>query len=147
MRFNALIALIILILSTSCSFGFKKYQSNWVLNKFIVDGKDAMEIVTFYNFTINVALNQASTPALDLGVKGRKRKDLVDIKLLKMSGKDYITILDDSFFEGTYEIKCLYQNCCSVSMENDKIYLEMDYNGDLPHGITRKCQSPRLPEN
>jgi hypothetical protein len=128
----------------SCSSKFKKYESNWIVTKFTVNKKDSMDSVSVYNFRINVKRFEGDPPSLESATWEQRRNPSCKIDFYRKSGKDYIVISDHYFFSGTYEIKCLTENCCIMSMKNSRIYLELDYNGDLPFGISRHCPPPRL---
>jgi len=129
----------------SCSHNFKKYESDWIVTKYRVDGKDAMVDVMMYNFKINVGLLTGLPPFLH-GATFEERQQL-DGKLhfFRKGGKDYMEVTEHYFFSGVYEIKCHDKNCCVISIENERVYMEMDYNGRLPFGKGRNCPEPRLP--
>lgn len=131
------------LLFSSCSSRFLKYESNWAITKFEVEGKDVIDLIYVYNFKINVRLSNARPPSMRLN--DRVRGFTCNIDFYKKNGKDYIELSDHHYFAGVYEIRCLDEKCCSIVMENKMIYLEMDYNGDLPFGKSRDCPQPRTP--
>ena len=143
MKKTSLIISLGCLLSPSCSSKFMKYESNWAITKFEVEGKDAIPLIYIFHFKINVNLSNARPPAMD--VSGRIRGFTCNIDFYSKGGKDYIELSDHYYFAGVYEIRCLDETCCRIVMENERIYLEMDYNGDLPFGKSRDCPEPRTP--
>ena len=133
-KIKFLILLIVVLVISSCSSRFRKYESNWIVTKFEVDGKDMFhhDYIFAYNFEINVYLSSVRPIILRNELSERRKVSSCDIKFYRKGGKDYITIFDHYFFAGTYEIGCLDQKCCAIEMKNERIYLEMDYNGELP---------------
>lgn len=144
--YRRIINSLVLIVSTmtiACSYRYKKYESNWIVTKFTVNGIDSMEAISIYNFSINVELSKGNPPALHSGTIDQVKSDC-NIKFINVSGNDFVVVSGHYFFSGKYELNCLTKNCCTLSMQNDRIYLELDYNGDLPFGKSRKCPPPRL---
>ena len=133
--------IVLLLVLTSCSSRFMKYESFWIIEKFEVNGEDATSMILIYNFSINVKMSSATPPTVQDDPNIRRKVMHCDIDFYRKGGKDYIQIFDHYFFEGDYEIKCLDENCCRVTIENDKIYLELKYNGDSPPFFekSRKC--------
>lgn len=143
MEKTALIICLGCLLFSSCSSRFIKYESNWAITKFEVEGEDAIDLIYMYHFKINVKLSNARPPSMRLN--GRVRGFTCEIDFYKKNGKDYIEISDHYYFAGVYEIRCVDKTCCRIIMENERIYMEMDYNGDLPLGKSRDCAEPRTP--
>lgn len=142
-KIKFLILLIVVLVISSCSSRFRKYESNWIVTKFEVDGKDKFhhDYIKIYNFEICVYLSSATPITLRDESGIRRRPTSCDIKFYRKGGKDYIVIFDHYFFAGTYEISCLDKKCCTIEMKNERIYLEMDYNGELP--IYPQIKKPR----
>lgn len=117
-----------------------KYESWWLIDTFEVYGEDATNLIVIYNFSINVKLSSATPPTVQDDPNIRRKVTSCKINFFTKSGKDYIEFYDHYFFEGIYEIKCLDKKCCQISLENDRIYLVLDYNGALTfQGESRDC--------
>ena len=143
MKKTVLIICLGCLLFFSCSSKFMKYESNWSITKFEVEGKDAIDLIYIYHFNIDAELSNARPPSMR--VNGRVRSFTCDIDFYKKNGRDYIKLSDHYYFAGVYEIRCVDKTCCRIIMENERIYMEMDYNGDLPLGKSRDCPEPRTP--
>lgn len=98
-----------------------------------------MNLVWFYNFEIDTKQLIASVPSIDIGTLKQQKEGNCEISFFTKRNKDYVNVKEHYLFSGTYEIRCLDVNCCSISLKNEKFYFEMDYNGDLPFGKSRKC--------
>jgi len=122
-----------------------KYESNWAITKFEVEGKDAIPLIYIFHFEINVNLAKVTPPAVEITPNGNMKVMPCKADFQSKGGKDYIEIFDHYYFAGIYEIRCVDETCCRIVMENERIYLEMDYNGDLPFGKSRDCPEPRTP--
>ena len=122
-----------------------KYESNWAITKFEVEGKDAIPLIYIFHFEINVKFAEATPPTIHDDPNVHRKIQVSDIDFYKKNDKDYIEVSDHYFFAGVYEIRCLDKTCCRIAMENERIYMEMDYNGDLPFGKSRDCPEPRTP--
>jgi hypothetical protein len=140
-----LFAILLLAAATSsCMMRYKKYDASWILVKYLIDGEDLMDDVMMYNFTIYTRLHSATPPMLHSFSLEEKRNAACDISFFKKSGQDYLEMKNHHFYSGVYEIKCLDKNCCTISVRNNRIYMEMDYDSDLPFGKSRKCPEPRI---
>lgn len=133
------------LLFLSCSSKIKKYESNWIVTKFNIDGKASMEDIMMPNFTIDVTNNFASPPSLYSTNLAESRKLDCPINLFTKNGIDYLQLYNHFLFSGIYKIKCEDKACCKITMISSKIMLEMEYNGDLPYGKSRKCPTPTVP--
>jgi len=127
----------------SCSHNLKKYESNWIVTKYRVDGKDAMVDIMMYNFEIDVGLLTGLPPFLDGATFEERQKVDCKLRFFRKDGKDFMEVSEHYFFSGVYEIRCHDKNCCVISIENKRICMEMDYNGRLPFGKGRNCPGPR----
>jgi hypothetical protein len=116
---------------TFCTSKCSKYESFWLIDTFEVYGRDATPLILIYNFEINVKISSATPPAVQYDPDVRKRVKTSRIKFFSRSGKDFLRIYDHYFFEGTYEIKCLDEKCCQISLKDDAISLVLTYNGPL----------------
>jgi hypothetical protein len=104
-----------------------------------------MDEIMAYNFRINVKQLKGFPPSL-YGVTFEERQNSIcKLRFFRKHGKDYMEVMDHYFFSGLYEISCHDKNCCVISIENDRVYMEMDYSGDVPFGKSRKCPEPRSP--
>ena len=121
-----------------------KYESNWVVIKYDRNGIDEKDNISFANFGINPVFNQCTPMSvyLDEITKTKIISSVVEFKV--RDGKDYILIKDHPYFAGEYLIKCMNKLCCTISLSNDSVYLEMDYNGPYFHGKSRNCPKPRF---
>ncbi len=142
-RFGILLMVSVGIL-LSCSHNLKKYESNWVVTKYRVDGKDAMVDIVMYNFEINVGLLTGLPPFLDGATFEERQKVDCKLRFFRKDGKDFMEVSGHYFFSGVYGIRCHDKNCCVISIENERVYMEMDYNGRLPFGKGRDCPKPRF---
>ncbi len=129
----------------SCSTRFEKYKVDWIVNTCLVDDVDFSENLMKFNFSIYKKLQSAYPPSLQTETSADQKKSKCKIHFSHRNGKDYIELIDHYFFSGTYEIKCLDESCCTVTLQNERIFMQMDYNGDWPFGRTRNCPAPRSP--
>lgn len=117
---------------------FKKFESNWVVYKYEVNGVDELEDILFYNFTIDIK-DKTSIP---VSIRDR-RVSIVDntfpIRFILENENTIMEISNHPIFSGKYKIQCLDLKCCSIRLENDTYLFEMKYNGDLPFGRSREC--------
>ncbi len=128
----------------SCTLRYKKYESNWIVVKCQVDGKNFLNEIRMRNFEINVNRLNGFPPTLHRQTAEDRQKRLCKLRFFRKGGKDYMEVTEHYFFSGVYEIRCHDKNCCVISIENDRVYMEMDYNGRLPFGKGRDCPKPRF---
>ena len=132
------ILLFSIILHLSCyTSRFKKYESDWLIAQFKINEIDAMEKIYIFNFTIDVENKEAYPPTTIIG--GGVNDDASPIQLIKKEGKDLLVILEHPIFQGEYELNCLDELCCELELKNGKFNFSLEYNGDIPFGISRKC--------
>src|SRR5690606_5405769 len=98
-KIKFLILLIAVLVVSSCSSRFRKYESNWIVTKFEVDGKDRFhhDYIAAYNFRISVYLSLTTPITLRNELSERRKVSSCDIKFYRKGGKDYITIFDHYF--------------------------------------------------
>ena len=132
--------IVFFLVLTSCSSKFMKYESFWIIEKFEVNGEDATPLIWLKNFEINVNLQSATPPPVQDDPNIIRKVKRCEIDFFRKKGKDYIELFDHYFYEGIYEIKCFDKSCCRILIKNERIYMELKYNGDLPFfKKTRKC--------
>jgi hypothetical protein len=104
-----------------------------------------MDEIMMFNFNIDIKQLKGFPPSLHGATFEERQKSICKLRFFRKHGKDYIEVVDHYFFSGIYEIRCHDKNCCVISIENDRVYMEMDYSGDVPFGKSRKCPEPRSP--
>lgn len=125
------------ILLVSCNKSTSKYQSNWIVIDYQVDAICNMDDIGLYNFLINTSKMQVVPPSLFSNRIPRMQNH--KIKIYSENRKKYMKILDHPIFEGTYNLECLDNNCCTLIVSNERIYFELLYNGNILTGWDRDC--------
>lgn len=127
------------IISSSCKSDFSKYHADWIVSKAEYAGENVYPNITLFNFNINVDRRTARPPKINLSDEFYLSKE-IPIKLSQKEGKDYLEILDHPTLKGKFEIRCLDVVCCTISLKNDKTFLELFYNSEIPFGVKRDCR-------
>lgn len=122
---------------------FEKYNSDWMVYRFERYGIDETEKVIIQNFSINPELKRCTPPGVRVNGK-LWSKEVNKIEFEHIDGKDYMTILDHSYFQSKYLVECLDNDCCRISVSNDSLYFELDYNFPDMIGEPRTCPPPRV---
>lgn len=131
----------ILFLLSSCGSRYSKYNADWIVLRADFEGKNVNHIITFFNFTINVKTKTARP--CDISFTDEfVLSEAVPIKFDSRDGIDYLEIKNHYNLNGRYQIQCLDENCCTISLSNEKFYLEMTYNSEIPYGRKRDCPMP-----
>lgn len=126
----------------SCSDYFKKYESDWLVMKFEVDGKNSKDLINYYNFKIDVRRKICYPPTLEN--ETFRLDSECNMDLFKKGNYDYLVIKNHNFYSGTYKIECLDNNCCEIFLKSEHMYFELLYNGDIPFGKSRKCPGKKF---
>jgi len=136
------------LITISCTQShLDKYESDWIVIKYQKNGLDETENISFANFSINPVYNVCTPMSVYIDY-GKKTKILSsEIQFERRAGEDYMFIKDHPYFSGEYLLQCIDNNCCTISLSNDSIYLEMDYNGPYFHAKPRNCPKPRFGSN
>lgn len=123
---------------SSCKSRYSQYHADWIVKKAEYEGENVYDLITLFNFKINVQSNTARPAKIDFTNEFTLSRD-VPIEFSRKNGKDYLKILDHPTLKGVFEIDCLDKNCCTISIQNEKIYLELTYNSEIPYGVERDC--------
>jgi len=126
------VLLVLILISTISCNKKKKYQADWIIVKAEYKGESILEYIGFRNFTIDFDNEVGGIPIVHYG-----KFDETDItyernfSFYKYEGKDYIQIIGSKFFTDTFEIKCLNEECCTITLKNKDKYIELIYNSGL----------------
>lgn len=129
----------VLVTLSSCATKYYEYNADWIISDFTIAGKDTTSMIGMYNFKIDVDNKEIIPMGLYLPDKPYMLREKVDILFSQEGKQDFIDISDHPVLSGRFNIDCLDDNCCSVTIQNDLIYLLLIYNGDIPIGKTRSC--------
>ena len=125
------------ILILSCKTNNSKYESNWIVKNYKVDGTNSMDDIGLLNFLIDTKGMIVVPPSLFSHRVSRMTSH--NIKFFKEEGIEIMEILDHPIFKGKYKLECLDSKCCTLRMSNERFYFELLYNGDVPFGWSRDC--------
>ena len=128
-QFYILVALI-LISTISCN-SKKKYQADWIIVKAEYKGENILEHIGFRNLRINFSVGGLTPSAQFDGFYDKDTAYKVDFSFYKKDNKEYIKIIGSKFFTDTFEIKCLNEECCTITLKNKDKYIELIYNSGL----------------
>ena len=129
----------------SCTTNYEQYHADWIVSKLEIEGENRMGDVFLYNVNIDLDMSVGMFPGLWVGIFDEKGAVDCKVSVHEKDGLHYLEVSDHHIFNGVYELKCLDEQCCTLTMRSDRIYMEMDYNMDIPFGITRPCKPAVLP--
>lgn len=130
---------LIILLFSSCSDNYLRYESSWIISKFKIEDIDKLNEIGLRNLMIAPSEGFISFPSLygdPLSVIASKD---AKVSFFTKKRKDYLVISNDYRFNGTYSLLCLDNDCCTLSLKNDKYSFELLYNGAGSSRIAREC--------
>lgn len=108
-----------------------KYEGDWIVIFVIFNNVDITESVGLRNLTIDFR-NSGTTPIVRYGDFDQYTIDYENkFKYYKHNKAEYINIKGSKYFTDTFLVRCLDENCCHISLENESKYIELIFNGEL----------------
>lgn len=123
----------------SCTKDFSKYESNWLIENFTVEGQPRLNKLGLLNFRINISRKIARPPSYTDEYDYEFQSKSTKIKILNRSNNEYIRFINHEFLTNDMLIKCLDEECCEVEISDNVFYFHLLYNGDFPFGNSRPC--------
>lgn len=136
-----------LLIFSSCSSNFYNYEADWVLNNIYANDSSIVDTIGMYNFKIDVQSGIGHPPGIFIDKQYGTNiiRPKCKVRFYKEGGKDYLVISEHFFFEDTYLIKCLDDNCCSLSLIGKRISMTLNHNRNISSNRKDKCPQPSLP--
>lgn len=129
-KLDYIIVALILLSTISCN-SKKKYQADWIIVKAQYKGENILEYIGFRNLSIDFG-DGGLTPSANFGEFYDEDSAFDDyFSFYKKDDKDYIKIVGSKFFTDTFEIECLDEECCTITLKNKDKYIELIYNSGL----------------
>lgn len=128
----------------SCVSKRTKYQARWMISNIEYRQDDKIhEYLTISNMTINFDTGRGMVPSVYTGefIDENNAYD-TGFDYMKKEGKEYIIIQGSKFFTDTWEVNCLNDDCCRISLSTSEKYVELAFNGEVSDFMKRRACPP-----
>lgn len=111
------------------------------MTKVVYKGGNVTENLTLNNITFGKSEHSFLPTLLHKDFDTTLNKSPVSVSFYRRNKKDFVSMKGPEFFQDTFQIECVGDECCQLLLKNDDKLIEMIFNGIMLVPDSRKCPS------